>query len=61
MKCPKCNKETLYTAYVRLEFPAEEGKRKRTNKAMGYMCVNPACDFSVKSKPENSGSSEKQA
>lgn len=52
MKCPKCNKETLQRAYVRLEFPSEGGKRKRTNKALGYMCVNPECDFSQKTTQE---------
>lgn len=52
MKCPKCDQETLYSAYVRKEYPPEDGKRKRTNKAIGYVCVNPACDYCVKNAVE---------
>ncbi|WP_292391320.1 hypothetical protein [Methanosarcina sp. UBA5] len=55
MKCPKCEQETLYSAYIRIEYPSEGGKRKRTNKAFGYMCINPECDYCIKSKPDDSG------
>lgn len=46
MKCPKCNKETLQSMYIRKSLP----NSKRTFKTVGYVCSNPECDFSQKSK-----------
>jgi hypothetical protein len=57
MKCPKCNKEDLQSMYVRKSLPGSKGN-KRTFKAIGYVCVNPDCDFSQKSKPDNTGYEE---
>lgn len=57
MKCPKCNKEDLQSMYVRKSLPGSKGN-KRTFKAIGYVCVNPDCDFSQKSKPDNTGPEE---
>jgi|GEM_PF-2033842 hypothetical protein len=52
MKCPKCGKDELQNMYARQELKSDKGARKRTFKALGYVCLNPDCDFCVKSKPE---------
>lgn len=52
MKCPKCGKDEVQSFYVRQELKPEKGTRRRTFKAVGYVCMNEECDFSQKSKPE---------
>lgn len=48
MICYKCGKDTVQSYYVRLS--PEPGKR--TSKSMGYVCLNPQCDFSQKTMKE---------